>query len=237
MITNHADSLINEGEHGEYHICNTLTGDWSGPNRVFRDLPNMDTDYYFNDENPIYNKLPIPEEHRCSPNKHLPSTTLVTNHVFYYELVGLNNNVRMDYFNYVRDIPAELELKDSILKRHNITDGKYNIINDPENKCGDLVPYITNGYTTIDIDYLTDNPCLLISLLEGAESINFIEGSNVNFFYHAQYKNIFKYDGEINFHIWLRNRNWPGTIMNLDYAWTMMNTPKLDNWKFITARP
>ena len=231
-IIGDAESLINQGKYGEYHICNTLTGDWSGPNRALIDLPNIDKDYYFNDENPIYNKLDIPEKYKCSPNKHLPSTSLQTNHIFYYELVGLNNNVRMDYFNYVRNIDDEIALKDRILTSNNITDGKYNIINDPQRHINSLIPFITNGYATIDINYLADNPCQLITLLEGAECIHFVEGSNVNFFYHAQYKDIFKYDKEINFHIWCRNRNWPGLTMNLDYAWTMMDNPRLNNWNF-----
>lgn len=234
-LINHEEinSMITNGEHGEYHICNTLTGDWSGPNKIFLELENIDKEFYFNDENPITNKLDIPNEHKCKQNKHLPNRELVTNHVLYYELVGLNNAVRMDYFNYVRNIESELEFKKNIMERYNILDGKYNIVNDPENKIGELAPHIKNEYPIININYLAPNPCYLLSLLEGAESIHFIEGSNVNFFYHAQYKNLFKYDGEINFHIWLRNRNWPSDTMNLDYAWTMMNTPKLDNWKFI----
>ena len=124
-------------------------------------------------------------------------------------------------------------MKNNILKKHNVSDGKYNIINDTENKHNELKQLIRNEHQIINISYLCDNPCYLITLLEDAQSIHFVEGSNVNFFYHAQYKNIFKYNGDINFHIGLRNRNWPSDSMNLDYAWTMMNTPKLDNWKFI----
>ena len=232
VIIGNPETIINEGEYGEYHICNTLTGDWSAANRILIDLPNIDKEYYFNDENPIYNKLDIPEKYMCSPNKHLPSTTIQTNHIFYYELVGLNNNVRMDYFNYVRNLEDEEALKQSILDKHNIIDGNYNIINNPQNHSEALAPFITNGYTTIDIDYLANNPCQLITLLEGAKSIHFVEGSNVNFFYHAQYKDIFKYDGEITFHVWCRNRNWPIERLNLDYAWKMMDTPRLSNWNF-----
>lgn len=233
IITSDAESLINNGEFGEFHICNTLTGDWSGPNKIFYGLPNIDNKFYFNDENPLNNKLNIPEELICSPNKHLPSSSLSINHLFYYELVGLNNNVRMHYFNYVRNLDVELVIKNEILNKHGILDGNYNIINDPENHSSSLSKYITNNYPIININYLSDNPCYLLSLLEGAKTIHFIEGSNVNFFYHAQFKGIFKYYGVINFHVWLRNRNWSADTMRLDYAWTMMNTPKLDNWDFI----
>lgn len=223
--------LVNSGGYGDYHVCNTLTNYWSEPSGFLKELGNINKEFYFNDENPITNKLNIPKEHICSPNKHLPIQELSINHIIYYELIGLNNKVRMDYFNYIRNIEYELEVKKNILNSYNILDGNYNIVNDPNKKSDNLIPYIKNSYPSINIDYLSDNPCHLITLLEGAKSINFIEGSNVNFFYHAQYKGIFKYSGDINFHIWLRNRDW--SSINLDYAWKMMSMPKLDNWKFI----
>jgi len=231
-IISNVEKLINEGVYGEYHVCNTLTGDWSEPNRTFINLPNIDKGYYFNDENPIFNKLPIPDNHKCSPNKHLPSTSIQTNHLFYYELVGLNNTVSMEFFNYVRDVSSEQTLKLLTLEKYYIINDKYNIVNDPIDMSDRIKPFILNDYPIININHLSSNPCNLITLLEGAESIHFIEGSNVNFFYHAQHKNIFKYDKLITFHIWAWNRNWPSPSMNLDYAWTMMNTPKLNNWIF-----
>ena len=111
FITPNPETLINNGGYGEYHICNTMTGDWSGPNTIFYNLKNIDQDYYFNDLNPLYNKIDIPEEYRCQPNKHLPNNDLEMNHIFYYQMVGLNNKVRMDYFNYERDLESEKKTK------------------------------------------------------------------------------------------------------------------------------
>ena len=101
FITNKPEELINNGEFGEYDICNTLTAGWDKAQFTFYDLQKVDKQYYFNDLNPFYNRLNIDEKYICKPNKHLPNTVLTTNHKFYYELVGLNNNVRMDFFNYV----------------------------------------------------------------------------------------------------------------------------------------
>lgn len=226
--------LINNGEYGEYHVCNTLTGDWLSAKTNYAELPNINKEFYFNDLNPIYNKLKIPNEHLCLPNKHLPSLELEINHLFYYELIGLNNNVRMDYFNYERNLQKERMFKNQILANYGLEpNGKYNIINDPIGQFNEIIPYIKNGFKTININFLAPSIGNLLTLLEEAESIHFIEGCNVNFFYHCQYKNIFKYDKKIYFHTWVRNRNWLYPNMNLDYAWKMMDTPKLLNWEFI----
>jgi hypothetical protein len=237
FITPNPETLINDGEYGEYHICNTMTGDWSGPNTIFYDLKNIDRDYYFNDLNPLYNKIDIPEEYRCQPNKHLPNNDLEINHIFYYQMVGLNNKVRMDYFNYERDLESEKNIKNEILWRFGLgPNDKYNIINDPVGETDKVIPYINNDYKTLNINYLSVSPGRLLSLMEGSESIHFIEGCNVNFFYHCQFKKLFNYDKKINFYIWVRNRNWLYPKMNLDYAWKMMDDPKLSNWVFIFSK-
>lgn len=234
FITKNPADLINNGEYGEYHVCNTFTGDWTSAQTNFAELPNINKEYYFNDLNPLYNKLKISDNHICYPNKHLPSTSLQINHLFYYELIGLNNNVRMDYFNYERDIQAEQSIKTQILSNNGISkEGKYNIINDPTDQSNEIAPFIKNDYKTINISHLSSSPGRLLSLLEGAETIHFIEGCNVNFFYHCQYKDIFKYNKKIYFHIWVRNRSWLIPNMNLDYAWKMMNNPRLPSWEFI----
>lgn len=226
--------LINNGEYGEYHVCNTLTGNWLSAKTNYAELPNINKEFYFNDLNPIYKKLKIPNEHLCLPNKHLPSLDLEINHLFYYELVGLNNNVRMDYFNYERNLQKERMFKNQILANYGLEpNGKYNIINDPTGQFNEIIPYIKNEFKTININFLAPSAGNLLTLLEEAESIHFIEGCNVNFFYHCQYKDIFKYDKKIYIHIWVRNRHWLYPNMNLDYAWKMMDTPKLLNWKFI----
>lgn len=232
FLTNSPETLINEGNFGDYDICNVYTHDWLSAKNNFSELQNIDINYYFNDLNPLYNKLNILDKLKCYPNKHLPPNDIQINHLFYYELVGLNNNVRMDFFNYERNLIEEKEIKNLIFKKFNLNpESKYNVINDPIGNSYKLKSYIKNNYPIININYLADCPGQLLTLLEEAEEIHFIEGSNVNFFYHCQYKNIFKYNKKINFHIWLRNRDWPH--YKLDYAWKMMSGVDLPNWNFI----
>lgn len=226
--------LIDNGNFGDYDICNTITGNWEMPQFHFFELDNINKDFYFNDTNPIYNKLELNEEHIFKPNKHLPNTELSINHRFYYELIGLSNKVRMDFFDYKRNLEQELILKESILKNKNIVTG-YNVINDP-NHCKEGIDWsniIKNNLPIINISYLSTCVGQLISLVESAEEIHFVESNNVNFFYHCQHKKIFKYNRNIFFHINLRNRHWKINNMMLDDAWKMMNDPKLENWNFI----
>ena len=222
--------MINNGNFGEYHICNTLTDDWSGPNYLFFDLENINKDYYFNDLNPLYNKLKIDDEYKFYPNKHLPPTKKSINHIFYYELLGLNNNVRMDYFNYSRNLEKESIIKKEVLNNFNCGD-EYNIVNDPIDELEKIKKFIDNDYPIINISNLSDCIGDLILLVEGAKTINFIESNNANFFYHSQYKGIFNCNLKINLHVWLRDRDWEN--YKLDNAWKMMNYPKLENWNFI----
>jgi hypothetical protein len=230
FIADRPEILINNGEFGEYDICNTLTAGWDKAQFNFYDLENVDKEYYFNDLNPLYNKLTIDEKYLCNPNKHLPNTILTTNHKFYYELVGLNNNVRMDFFNYSRNYEKELEIKNTILSQSNIT-GDYIIINDPINT--NISARINCQLPVININYLSTCVGQLSLLVEGAKEIHFVEGNNVNFFYHSQYRGIFNYASTINFHVYLRNRNWAVPNLMLDSAWKMMDEPRLNNWNFI----
>jgi len=230
FICNDPVKLIDSGDYGDYDICNTLTAAWDKPQFDFFDLEKVDKNYYFNDLNPLYNKLNIEENYIKNPNKHLPNLELSINHIFYYELLGLNNNVRMDYFDYKRNLEQESLLKNNILKSRGIVGG-YNIVNDPIG--ANLGNIITNGLPIINISDLATCVGQLTMLVESAEEIHFVEGNNVNFFYHCDYKKIFKYHKKINFHVKLRNRDWKITNMMLDSAWKMMNEPKLENWNFI----
>jgi len=230
FFAHNPEEMINNGEFGDYDICNTLTAGWDKAQFNFYDLENVDKTYYFNDLNPLYNKLDIDEIYLCKPNKHLPNQILTTNHKLYYELVGLNNTVRMDFFNYARSYNHELHIKNFILAKQNIT-GPYNIINDSIGF--NLGSRIHNGLPTININNLGECVGELSLLVEGAEEIHFIEGNNVNFFYHSQYKGIFNYNNIINFHVNLRNRDWAVPNMMLDSAWKMMDEPRLNNWNFI----
>ncbi len=227
--------ILNNCEFGEYHLCNTHPGCWSKPNFMFYDIKTIDKQYYFNDLNPLYNYLNINTMYICNPNGHLPNRNLEINHLFYYKLVGLNNNVRMDFFNYTRDIAKELTIKKDILKKFNINeDEKYNIVytaSQPNINFDIFNKFTQNNFKYIDINYLVDFPGWLFKLIEDAETINLIDGSNALFIYHAQYKNIIKLSKPVNFHVWLNNRNWLAN--NICEAYKMMTTPQLENWNFI----
>lgn len=224
---------INGGDVGEYHICDTRLE----PNRY---LSHPKITHYFDYNNPIYNYLNIDESLLTRPNSKFPNENIDINHIIYYKLIGLNNKVRMNYFHYSRNIEKEKSLKKQLFEKFNIPEGsKYNVINDPVSAwkyttSNKIRGFTKNNYPIINIS--DQSPCigLLTHLLEDAESIHFIENNNVNFFYHAQYKNIFKYEKNIYFHVWLRNRDWRwAKNYNFDYAWKMMSEPNLENWKFI----
>jgi hypothetical protein len=94
-----------------------------------------------------------------------------------------------------------------------------------------IIKHIHNNYTTIDIHNLVEFPGWLFKLIEDSEEIHFVEGCNA-LFYFCQYKNIINLTTKIvNFHIWARNRKW--IEYKLDESWTMMSTPKLNNWNYI----
>lgn len=231
IMGNNIHTILNTCNFGEYHICNVHTAEWDKPNTRYSAMPSVDKEFYFNDINPLYNKLNIDDIYLCSPNKHLPPTDYDINHLFYYKLVGLNNTVRMNFFDYTRDVKTELEYKSNILKQHNIHEGeKYCIINTAGHKT-DIKKHIDESCKIIDIHNLVEFPGLLLSLIEDSDSIHLIEGSNVNFLYHCQFKGIITLNQKVFFHIYAFNRSWE--IYKLSEAWRMMSTPKLDNWIFM----
>jgi len=222
--------LLQHCKYDEYHICNTLTGDWKGPNYFLYKDNIINKHHYFNTENPIYNFLTIPDKYKCSPNKKLPLQTLEINHMVYYQLLGMNNLVRMDYFKYTRDYIKENLIEEEMKKKFQInTNDKYNIIYNSENNI-DIKKLVKNNFKIINIHYLVDFPGWLCKLIENAEHIYLVEGNIVNFIYHCQYKNIIKRN-PVYFYTQIRIRNWPH--YKLDYASKMMCFPKLDNWEFV----
>jgi len=226
--------LLNNSAFGEYHICNTYTDCWTKPNFMLSNIETIDKKYYFNDLNPIYNYLNIPPTYICNPNSHLPNKNMEINHLFYYKLVGLNNNVRMEFFNYTRNLETELTCKKDILKKFNINeDEKYNLVYSAGKEVNFNIfnKYTKNNFKYIDINHLVAFPGWLLKLIEDAETINLIEGSTVNFIYHCQYKNIIQLLKPVNLHAWLNNRSWPQ--YNMCEGWRMMTTPQLKNWNLI----
>ncbi len=232
------NSILERQESELFHVCNVHTANWQSPSFHFYDHPKIDKAYYFNDLQPLYEKLPIQDLYKSSQKIHLQHNRpeLEINHLIYYKLVGLNNKVRMDFFNYVRSLEDEIKIKHDLFKVLNLrTDQEYIVANCPVGSdhvgvesLSEFVPRISRDLPVINIHNLTNFPGLLTKLLEDASEIHFVEGSNVNFFYHCQYKNIFRYQKNIYLHRWARNRNWPE--YNLDFAWKMYDTPFLDNW-------
>ena len=206
------------------HLCNTYTGDWLKPSLKFYGHDKINTDFYFNQSLPLYDKLPIPIKDKIEQII-FPLASKEINHLVYYKLLGLNNNVRMKYFYYRRNLKKENDVKFNILNRYNIKD-KYVIVNNPENAFS--LPKF--DYPTINISYLGKTCGELLSLIEDAESIHLVENNNANFIYHCQYKKIMK-QKLVYFHIWSRNRCWKD--IKLDYAWQMMDCPRLNNWTFL----
>jgi len=235
-LSSDTDKLIKNSKYDEFHICSTHTGNWTIPSTIYLNESKVRREHYFNDVNPISNFLNISDKYKYYPNKHLPNTELSINHLFYYELIGLNNNVRMDYFSFNRNLEVELTYKKNILKKFNLSNNdKYNIVNVPNNyiDISYVSEKITNGYPIINLHYLS--PCVgyLPLLIEDAEEIHLVESINTNFIYHCQYKNIINANKTVFFHIWANNRHWKMENMNLDFSYKMMETPKLDNWNFI----
>lgn len=243
-------NLLNNSNYDDFHVCNTTSCLKESVN-FLKEFINVKINpkHYFNHLNQLYNILDIPEKYKSNDKIILPNKKLKINHIFTYELIGLNNNVRMNYFNFQRNISKEIKIKKEILKKFNIKENeKYNITNNSNDsklviehnpsvfaKPINLKDYIKNDYKCIEISYLSDFPGYLLKLIEDAEEIHLIEGSNVNFLYHCQFKDIMK-KKPIFFHVWCRNRHWPYEGCLFDYAWKMMANPKLENWKFIFSK-
>jgi len=220
------------------HVCDVFTGGWQEPSMLLASYEAVDKTYYYNDANPICNHLKIEQKYICMPNSHLPPTEMEINHLIYYKLVGLNNSVRMDFFEYTRDIEKEKNATEEGFRKYSIMNGeKYNIINSAGNTSdmNFLLNCINNNYKCIDIHNLVNCPGWALSLIENAESIHLVEGSNVNFIYHCQYKGIVNITKPVYFHVWARNRGFCPSY-KLHNGWTMMTEPKLDNWVFLMTK-
>jgi hypothetical protein len=218
---------LNTCLYDEYHICDLHTGDWNGPSKLLYNFKNINKQHYFNCANPIYNFLSIPEQYISHPNIIMPVKEKEINHIVYYKFVGLNNNVRMDFFKYVRNMEIEKKISNQIKNKFNISyNEKYNVIYNPLSNINTNT-LIKNSYKTINIHYLVDFPGWLCTLIENAEHIYLIEGNIVNFIYHCQYKNIIM-KNPVYFYTNIRKRHW--SSYNLDYAYKMMTMPILDNW-------
>jgi hypothetical protein len=221
FIIDKIENFIDKSTQYEYDIINTR-GWWTR-----YDYNSSKIEHYFNDANPFYDKYLIPEKYINKPNVRLPVLIREINHLVYYKIIGLNNSVRMDYFNYVRNSEIEETYYTKLIDTEH-----YACVNVPQ---GIAFDYNPNRLKCINIS--DQAPCVgyLCKVIENASEIHLVEGNNTNFIYHCMYKGIIKVKCKIKFHIWARNREW--TNYNLDWAWKMMSEPKLDNWEFLFEKP
>ena len=224
-------SLLDKSEYGEYHICEARTGGWRNACDTYKNHKSIDPQFYYNFMNPLYNNLDIPDKYLCKPNIKLPLEKTEINHIVYYKLLGLNNKVRMDFFNYERNEYIENITKENILYNSNIgKDEKYNVAISL-GQMDEINKYVKNSYITIDINNKADCPGYLLKLIEDAEEIHLAETCATNFIYHCHYKKIMNLNKKIIFHEKIKFRKWD--IINLDYSWKMFIYPMLNSWTFV----
>lgn len=219
--------------NSQLDICNVHTGSWNNNrnNFILKDCKKIIKNYFcFN--NPFYNVLKIEEKFLTKPNIKLPLKNIETNHEVYYKMLGLNNNVRMDFFDYKRNLEKEKEIEKIAFSKFNIgLDEKYIVVNSyGRNNFLELIKEKKIKY--IDIHNLSNFTGYCLGIIEKSCEINLIEGMNTNFIYHCQYKEIIDIKNiKINLYLKFRNRNWPQ--FRLDYAYKMYQNPVLENWNFI----
>jgi hypothetical protein len=231
-LNNELEDKINNGYLGYFHVCNVCN---MFDGLLFYNNEKIDKRFFFYNDNPLSNELPIEEKYKHSPTYRFDQEKPTINHINHYNYVGLNNTVRMDFFHYDRDIEKEKIYKKQILEQNNLTENdKYNIIYSAGQNVDNetLKKYNKNEFLNIDIHNLVDFPGWLFLLIEGAECVNLVEGSTCNFIYQSEYKKIITLKMPVYFHVWLRNRNWM-EHMRLIEGWKMMTEPMLPNWTFV----
>lgn len=171
---------------------------------------------YFNGDNKISTFLNLEFEHTNS------NLDYIDNASNFYTNIGLNPEIRYKYFYYNRLINDEDNLYKELLVKNNISvEEDYIVICDTDtNKIRD--EYKNIKY--VNIDFCTNRPLQLITLLENAKEIHLIDNSNVLFLYYLQMAVLTKFDN-VTIHIYSRNR--------FEYYYKMFMNPKIESWKII----
>jgi len=144
---------------------------------------------------------------------------------FYSEL-GLDPELRIKKFDYLRDI----ELENNICNSLNLP-SDYSVI--CEMNDGMIDKKYLNGYN-VNLHKLSDNFTHTLSIIENAKEVHLIENSIALFVYHMQSIGKMK-DITINLHAYARkepHRKCDGPDCNNKFL-NMLQYPKLDNWNFI----
>jgi hypothetical protein len=155
-------------------------------------------------------------------------TSIKDNGTMHYINQGLNKFVRLDYFNFNRNLDEENKIYNEIIQTNNIEANKYNIICEGQ-QCDKVLAtidrkYITNDYQNINIHNLVNNPLYLIKLFENANQIHLIENSHCLMVYYLQYKQLM-HNNNIHYHTYARKR----PEAQKDF-YNMVLNPQLDNW-------
>jgi|694.fasta_scaffold16641_9 hypothetical protein len=174
------------------------------------------SELYFNGDNKISGLLNLGPEYTNS------NLDYIDNASNFYTNVGLNPEIRYKYFYYNRLINGEDNLYKELLVKNNISvEEDYIVICDTDtNKIRD--EYKNIKY--VNIDFCTNRPLQLITLLENAKEIHLIDNSNVLFLYYLQMAGLTKFDN-VTIHIYSRNR--------FEYYYKMFMNPKIESWKII----
>jgi len=229
-------AAIQAGEYDEYHICNLHTGDWkhSPNNYLLSNIPTVVKEHYFCDRRPLYDFHVIDPKYLCAPNISLPLQNTEINSVVYYKMIGLNGQVRLDYFDYVRNREKEEEIKQEVLRKAGIASGtNYAVICSSRIQPAKIAQYV--NLPIIDLHCLVEFPGWLFSLIEGSTEIHLVEGCNTNLIYFAQHAGILNIAHlPVYYHIWARERK--SDLYKLDWYWKMVE-PRHPNWVFETVEP
>ncbi len=149
----------------------------------------------------------------------------------FYVNLGLNPEIRYKNFYYKRNFNEEIELKNELLQKNNIglKDDYIVICELPKStNTWELSDKIHDEYkknkNIININYCTNTPLNLISLVEGAKEVHLVEDSHTLFFYYLYMSGIKKIEN-INIHLYARNRK--------EHYYRMFLNPKPDTWKII----
>lgn len=174
------------------------------------------SELYFNGDNKISGLLNLGPEYTNS------NLDYIDNASNFYTNVGLNPEIRYNYFYYNRLINDEDNLYKELLVKNNISvEEDYIVICDTDtNKIRD--EYKNIKY--VNINFCTNHPLRLITLLENAKEIHLIDNSNVLFLYYLQMSGLKKFNN-VTIHIYSRNR--------FEYYYKMFMNPKIESWKII----
>lgn len=154
--------------------------------------------------------------------------SLKDNGTLHYINQGLNKFVRLDYFNFNRNINEETKTYNDIIQKNNIVNNEYNIICEGQQSDGVSSTidkkYITNDYMNINIHNLVQKPLYLIKLIENAQQIHLIENSHCLMVYYLQHKQLMK-NCDVHYHVYSRKRQ----ESQKDF-YNMVLNPPLNNW-------